>query len=600
MSSSGPQMEAVSCAIVFLVIFVTIATSADIYLDWHVSLNFNINPVSANQPVITINGMFPGPLINATTNDYIHVNVFNDLDEPLLFTWNGIQQRQNSWQDGVSGTNCPIQPGTNWTYVFELKDQIGTFFYFPSISFLKAGGAFGPIRVNNRPVISVPFPKPDAEFDLLIGDWYNSSYKDIRSRLETMDVESPSWMLINGKGPYMNTLSKSYESFKVTQGKTYLLRISNVGTAWSFNFRIQNHRMLLVETEGSYVNQIDLDSLDIHVGQSYSVLVTADQNAADYYIVASPKMSNATLNDSLVGIAVLRYDNSTTQANGSLPSGPDPFDLEFSINQAKSIRWNLTAGAARPNPQGTFNVTNVTISQTFILEAATATIDRLSRYTVNNVSYLTPDTPLKLADHFSDESGIYKLDAYSKNTSNVNAVHDVFVASALHKEWTEIVVKNTLTTIDAWHLDGYSFFVVGLGEGEWKEESRSSYNLFDPVVRSTVQVFPGGWSAVYVYPDNPGMWNLRSQNLQSWYLGEELYIRVYDPNPNPAKEKPPPQNLLLCGKYQPSVPPPAPSVSPPPPQSPNAPSSKAYNLDTTRSQFAMITTVMCFLYIGLH
>lgn len=96
--------------------------------------------------------------------------------------------------------------------------------------------------------------------------------------------------------------------------------------------------MLLVETEGSYVNQIDLDSLDIHVGQSYSVLVTADQNAADYYIVASPKMSNPTLNDSLVGIAVLRYDNSTTQANGSLPSGPDPFDLEFSINQAKSIR----------------------------------------------------------------------------------------------------------------------------------------------------------------------------------------------------------------------------------------------------------------------
>ncbi|CBI31385.3 unnamed protein product, partial [Vitis vinifera] len=24
---------------------------------------------------------------------------------------NAIQQRLNSWQDGVSGTNCPIQPG---------------------------------------------------------------------------------------------------------------------------------------------------------------------------------------------------------------------------------------------------------------------------------------------------------------------------------------------------------------------------------------------------------------------------------------------------------------------------------------------------------
>lgn len=31
--------------------------------------------------------MFPGPLINSTTNDMIHVNVFNNLDEPLLFTW---------------------------------------------------------------------------------------------------------------------------------------------------------------------------------------------------------------------------------------------------------------------------------------------------------------------------------------------------------------------------------------------------------------------------------------------------------------------------------------------------------------------------------
>ena len=37
--------------------------------------------------IITINGMFPGPLINAPANDNIHVNVFNDMDESLLITW---------------------------------------------------------------------------------------------------------------------------------------------------------------------------------------------------------------------------------------------------------------------------------------------------------------------------------------------------------------------------------------------------------------------------------------------------------------------------------------------------------------------------------
>ncbi|XP_054821742.1 monocopper oxidase-like protein SKU5 [Prosopis cineraria] len=575
------SMELVRCGIIVLLItvYVTVANSADLFLEWHVTTDSSIKPVSADQPVITINGMFPGPLINATTNDIIHLNVFNDLDEPLLFTWNGIQQRLNSWQDGVLGTNCPIQPGTNWTYAFQTKDQIGTFSYFPSINFLKAGGGFGPIRVNNGLLIPVPFAKPEAEFDLLIGDWFQTNYKDVRSNQNA----TPDWVLINGKPPYMNNLSLSHESFNVTQGKAYLLRISNVGTTWSFNFRIQSHKMVLVETEGSYVSQIELDSLDVHVGQSYSVLVTANQSVSDYYIVASPKLYNTNL----VGIAVLHYENSTTPANGSLPSGPDPFDLQFSINQARSIRWNLTAGAARPNPQGTFNVTNVTISQTFILKASTSDINGSLHYTVNNVSYLTPDTPLKLADHFSNGTGVYDLDEYPTNSSNDNAVRGVFVASGLHKGWLEVVFKNELETIDTWHLDGFNFFVVGFGEGEWKPELRSTYNIYDPVSRSTVQVFPRGWSAVYAYLDNPGMWNLRSQKLRNWYLGQELYVRVYDPDPNPNKEEPPPQNLLLCGKYQPVAPSPSPSGPPPP----SPPSSGSQAPKVTWSLVAMITTL---------
>ncbi|KAK6137856.1 hypothetical protein DH2020_028411 [Rehmannia glutinosa] len=457
--------------LVYCMTVCTVVVGEEILLKWHVKINNAIKPVSQDQPVITINDLFPGPLINATTNDNVHISVYNDMDEPLLMTWNGIQQRLNSWQDGVSGTNCPIQPGTNWTYVFQLKDQVGSFFYFPSINFQRAGGGFGPIQINNMIVIDVPFPKPEQEFDLLIGDWYRQSFKDVRA---TGGVGYfPDSMLINGKGPYLDPLSKAHESFNVSKGKTYRFRISNVGNLRSINFRIQNHTMLLVETEGSYTNQVSLDSLDVHVGQSYSVLVTADQNAEDYYIVATPKWVNMTKPNAIAAVGVLHYDKSNTTASGPLPNGPDPFDIGFSLSQARSIKWNLTAGASRPNPQGTFNVSNVTLSQTFVLHGSFALINGSPRYTVNNVTYTTPSTPLKLADQFLNGSGVYELDAFPIHSSLPTPVKGTFVVSGY--------------TRDGWRSCSRMIW-IGFGLGEWTPEARStSYNLYDPIVRSTVQ-----------------------------------------------------------------------------------------------------------------
>lgn len=114
----------------------------------------------------------------------------------------------------------------------------------------------------------------------------------------------------------------------------------NVGTSTSLNFRIQNHNLLLVEAEGHYTAQQNYTSLDIHVGQSYSFLVTMDQNAsADYYIVASARFVNESLWQRVTGVAILHYTNSKGPATGPLPDPPnDIFDKSMSMNQAKSIR----------------------------------------------------------------------------------------------------------------------------------------------------------------------------------------------------------------------------------------------------------------------
>lgn len=83
------------------------------------------------------------------------------------------------------------------------------------------------------------------------------------------------------------------------------------------------------------------------------------------------------------------------------------------------------------------------------------------RYGVNNVSYSTPNTPLKLADYFVNGSGVYVLDWFPVDSVISQAAYGVSVVTGIHKGWIELVFVNNLNTMDSWHLDGFGFYVVG-------------------------------------------------------------------------------------------------------------------------------------------
>ncbi|KAL0452110.1 UNVERIFIED_CONTAM: Monocopper oxidase-like protein SKS2 [Sesamum latifolium] len=153
----------------------TAVQGEEIFLEWHVKIDKTIMPMSVYQPVITINDLFPGPLINATTNDNVHVNICNDMDEPLLMTWY-VKQITKEWHStktkllarwGV-GTNCPIRPGTNWTYVFQLKDQIGGFHYFPTLNFQWAGEDSARSESTTGSALMCPSLSPNKSLTFLL------------------------------------------------------------------------------------------------------------------------------------------------------------------------------------------------------------------------------------------------------------------------------------------------------------------------------------------------------------------------------------------------------------------------------------------------
>ncbi|KAL6553131.1 hypothetical protein OROGR_006973 [Orobanche gracilis] len=507
------------------------------YHTWTVTYG-NASPLGTSQQVILINGEFPGPRLDTVTNDNIVLNLINKLDEPFLLTWNGIKQRKNSWQDGVLGTNCPIPQNSNYTYNFQTKDQIGSYTYFPSTLMHRVAGGFGALNVYARSVISVPYPKPDGSFSLLIGDWYRTGHKGLREVLDSgKALPFPHGVLINGQ-------DQDRSSFIGDQGKTYMFRVSNIGLLTSLNFRIQGHQMKVVEVEGSHVLQNIYDSVDIHVGQSVSVLVTLNQSPKDYYIVASTRFSQTVLN----ATRVLHYTNSQASVSGPIPPGPTT-EVKWSIDQARSFRWNLTANAARPNPQGSYHYGKIPISKTIVLaNSAHIMDDGKQRYAVNGVSHINPDTPLKLADYYSIPD-VFSVDSIpSKPSGNGVRLAPSVMRTSLH-DFVEVVFQNNEDTIQSWHLDGYDFWVVGLGEGKWIEgSSRQDYNLNDALTRHTTQVYPNSWTAILVALNNQGMWNLRSAMWGRQYLGQQLYLRVYSPEKSTDNEYDIPTNALLCGK----------------------------------------------------
>ncbi|XP_023550916.1 monocopper oxidase-like protein SKU5 [Cucurbita pepo subsp. pepo] len=537
-------------------LFVTLSSAADPFAFFNFEVSYiTASPLGVPQQVIAINGKFPGPPINVTTNNNVVINVRNKLDESLLMHWSGVQQRRSSWQDGVLGTNCPIPPKWNWTYQFQVKDQIGSFFYFPSLHFQRASGGFGGIIINNRPIIPIPFATPDGDIVILIGDWYTRNHTALRKTLDDgKDLGMPHGVLINGKGPYRynDTLVPDgieHETIEVHPGKTYRIRVHNVGISTSLNFRIQNHNLLLAETEGSYTVQQNYTSLDIHVGQSYSFLVTMDQNAStDYYIVASARFVNESLWKRVTGVAILHYSNSKGKAAGPLPEAPnDEFDKTFSMNQARSIRWNVSASGARPNPQGSFRYGSINVTDVYVLQnKPPVSISGKQRTTLNGISFVNPSTPIRLADQFKLK-GVYKLDFPTRPLTGPPKT-ETSVINGTYRGFMEIVLQNNDTKMQSYHMNGYAFFVVGMDYGEWTENSRGTYNKWDGIARSTIQVYPGAWTAILISLDNVGVWNIRTENLDSWYLGQETYVRVVNPEATNKTELPMPDNALFCGQ----------------------------------------------------
>ncbi|RWW60731.1 hypothetical protein BHE74_00032250 [Ensete ventricosum] len=252
--------------------------------------------------------------------------------------------------------------------------------------------------------------------------------------------------------------------------------------------------------------------IDIYSGESYSVLVTTDQNPSSNYWLSigvrgrKPKTSPA--------LAIVNY---RPNSPSKLPESSPPVVPEWSdYNHSKSLSYRILArrGATKPPPQSA--------DRRIVLLNTQNTVDGYTKWSINNISLALPPTPylgsmryrLKNAfdggmppENFPSNYDVMRPPKNPNSTQSSNAYVIRFNSTV------DVILQNAnalavnVSEIHPWHLHGHDFWVLGYGDGRFdEEEDVARFNLKNPPLRNTVVIFPYGWTAIRFVADNPGVW----------------------------------------------------------------------------------------------
>lgn len=142
------------------------------------------SPDGVKKNVYLVNGEFPGPLIECRSGDHLVIRVRNSLAlEGVSIHWHGIQMRNANSMDGAVGfTQCPVPPGGEFIYEFDIdEEQSGSFWWHAHSQVQRGDGMYGGLVVHrpSKQYSEMSVYGYEMEYLLLVGDWYHRSAEEI-------------------------------------------------------------------------------------------------------------------------------------------------------------------------------------------------------------------------------------------------------------------------------------------------------------------------------------------------------------------------------------------------------------------------------------
>ncbi|KAK4405272.1 Laccase-11 [Sesamum angolense] len=524
----------------------------------------NVSRLCHAKPIVTVNGMFPGPTIYVREGDRLLINVTNHAQYNMSIHWHGLKQYRNGWADGPAYiTQCPVQTGRSYTYDFNVTGQRGTLWWHAHIFWLRAT-VYGDIVIMPKQGTAYPFPQPDFEFNLLLGEWWNDDVEDVVKQGNKLGLppKMSDAHTINGKpGPLFPCSEKHTYAIEVGSGKTYLLRIVNAALNDELFFAVAGHNMTVVEIDAVYTKPFSTDAILIAPGQTTNVLVQANQVPGRYFMAALPFMDAPLSIDNKTATAILQYKNIPNTVIPSLPQLPALNDTAFALSYNAKLRSlnspRFPANLPLKVDRRLFYTIGLGINPCPTCQNGTQLTASL-----NNITFVMPQVGLLQAHYFSLK-GVFTTDfpdqpptpfnytgaPLTANLQTTQSKHPRLSKIAFNST-VELVLQDTnLLSVEShpFHLHGYNFFVVGTGVGNFDpKKDPAKFNLVDPPERNTVGVPTGGWTAIRFRADNPGVWFMHCHlELHTGWGLKTAFVVEDGPGPE-YSILPPPKDLPPC------------------------------------------------------
>ncbi|EYU41858.1 hypothetical protein ABFS82_10G019900 [Erythranthe guttata] len=524
----------------------------------------NTTRVCSTKSIVTVNGKFPGPTIYAREDDTVLIRVINRVKYNVSIHWHGVRQLRTGWSDGPAYiTQCPIQPGHSYVYNFTITGQRGTLFWHAHILWLRST-VHGALVILPKLGVPYPFPKPDHESVVVLGEWWKSDTEAVinealKSGLAPNVSDAHT---INGHpGPISNCPSTGGFSLNVSPGKNYMLRLINAALNEELFFKIAGHKLTVVEVDATYVKPFKTDTILIAPGQTTNVIVTADQGAGKYMVAASPFMDTPVVAvDNKTATATIHYSgtlaNSPTSFTATPPQNATPVANNF-VNSLRSLNSKkYPAKVPMKIDHSLLFTVGLGINRCPSCKAGNGSRVVAS---VNNVTFVMPTVAL-LQAHVQNIKGVFTSDfpgnpphAFNYTgapPANLSTTTGTKVYRLPYNATVQVVLQDTgiiAPENHPVHLHGFNFFAVGRGLGNYNPKTDpNNFNLVDPVERNTIGVPSGGWVAIRFLADNPGVWFMHCHLEVHTTWGLKMAFLVDNGKGPNQSILPPPKDLPKC------------------------------------------------------